>query len=246
MSVQKSSCLDAICQCKELAELSLADKEHLANMAKSVSFSKNTTLWSPGETPDFIYLQTSGICLFRMMSPNGVQAISGLSVTGNLLGEAEVFAGTIRSNECLVLEDSSFLKIPAESIAQRVQSDPEFCHHMLRIGNEKFIYMMNFFYLFKAGTIEERLTQVISFILYRLDIALDKPTTIPYKFTQTSLAHLAGSSRPLVQKVLAEWKKKNIAASRYGVIEIIDVEFFKRGIKSFVYHTHSSTNHFTS
>lgn len=213
--------------CSELRKLDGFWCNELASHAVIVDLEKDSTLWRAAEPADYVYLQTRGMCMFRLIGIEGTEAFSGVSVKGNILGETEVLAHSSRPNEALVLEPSSFLRFPATVFRQAIVECPEFARDMLRMIAEKYIHMMEVFYGSRVGTVEERLARIVFMIVIRSRLSLEQGLLIPHKLTQETLARISGISRPPVQQVLKKWKKEGIADASYGKFTILNPDYFK-------------------
>lgn len=182
-----------------LSEKSLAT---IAASGSSRQMQRGDTLFCEGDIPDHIYMVTSGRIAIVNRSIDGREAVVALMETGDLFGEMPLFDGGERSAGARVLEPSSVLAIPYETVRTLYLEQPDELWRVVKLLVSRLratdAILADSVFLDVTGRTAKRL----------LELAGDKDEfTLP--ITQEELAGMIGASRERVNKAIASFVRLN-------------------------------------
>lgn len=200
----------------------------LAGGSDMVTIRKGGFLWLPGEDPKHVFFQVSGFCQIRTVSAEGLGSSVGIGVPGQLLGEAEVIAGTPRFNEVVVREDAGYLRVSGRRFLEALDSDHVFCRAMTLVSNAKLLGVFRYCGYLQSGTVETRMAYVLCLLSDLCGVDGSGVAVIPFVISQETLAGYAGTTRQTCNRLLTMWGTEDLLDLIEGRIRLRDLAGMRR------------------
>ena len=188
---------------KDISLFSGIDDEslkHLEKVAVKKSFPKNTILFSKGDETDSLYVIKSGMVKALIIDEDGKEMILSTQRTGEYFGEMSLIDKEPRSATIMTKELTQMLIIHRDDFLKVFNSNPDMVYDLfkvllkrLRKSTEK-VESLAFKDVY--GRIAGLLTQLAK--------PVDDKWVINDKLTHREIAHMIGSSREMVSKILKE------------------------------------------
>lgn len=187
-------------------------------MARTVerSYSADMVLCREGDAPDGMYLLEKGRVLVQSLTIDG--AAVGLSVVdqGDVVGEQALLAQTARSATVIaVMPTTVRLLRPTQFRELRVER-PEIDQFLVHVLDARLREMSKRLAEAVHSTAEERVCRRV--------LALGSAFDGTIRLSQATLASLAGTTRPTVNRVLQDLVRDGAVRLRRARIEVIDPE----------------------
>lgn len=199
----------------ELDEDSIQD---LAEHATLVTFRRGDVVFHEGDTPDALYVVTSGRVAIANRSFDGRESMVALMEEGALFGEMSLFDRTSgRSTDARALKATTVLRVPFGPVAQIFQQRPQLLWNVVRMLCARLRIadgvLADSVFLDVTGRTAKRL----------LDLAGDKDE-FKLPLTQEELAGMVGASRERVNKSINQFIRLGWMTTTENGYRIIDRE----------------------
>lgn len=195
-------------------------RETFQRASTLVRLEKGRFLWLAGDPAECVYFQLSGFCQIVTDPAAETPASVALGTPGQLLGEAEVIAGSLRDSEAVIREDATFVRIGAGPFLDMIERDMTLCRMMLLIANVKFITMLEYSGVMQVRSAESRTAYVICLVSDLCGVVDNNGTAIPFPLSQQTLAAYAGSTRQTVNRLLTKWSSEGVLATDGGYLHV--------------------------
>ncbi|MCC1495877.1 Crp/Fnr family transcriptional regulator [Alcanivorax sp. 1008] len=197
-------------------------RKELLAQSRLITVRKDDYLWQTGASANHVWLQVSGFCQISQVLLDGRLASIGIGTPGDILGEAEVLAGTVRANEVMIRESASFLQIEAIKFQKLLDQWPSLSSAMLATSNAKFLGMIDFCAVMQSADVATRCAYLFVFLGDLCGQPDGAHTRIPYQISQDALASLAGTSRQTLNGALNRLRDAGIIFYEKGRLSIMD------------------------
>jgi len=180
------------------------------------TYSADGVLCREGDSPDGMYLLEQGRVLVQSLTVDG--AAVGLSVVdaGGVVGEQALLAETIRSATVVAVRPTT-VRLLRPTQFRRLRADrPEIDQFLVQVLDARLREMSKRLAEAVHSTAEERVCRRV--------LALGSAFDGTIRLSQATLASLAGTTRPTVNRVLQDLVREDIVQLRRARIEIINVE----------------------
>jgi CRP/FNR family cyclic AMP-dependent transcriptional regulator len=189
-----------------------------AVLARTVerSYGADMALCREGDAPDGMYLMEQGRALVQSLTVDG--AAVGLNVVdaGDVVGEQALLAQTARSATVVAVRPTIVrLLLPAQFRELRTER-PEIDQFLVLVLDERLREMSRRFNEAVHSTAEERVCRRV--------LALASAFDGKIRISQATLASLAGTTRPTVNRVLQQLVREESVRLRRARIEVVDPE----------------------
>jgi len=179
-------------------------------------YNADSVLCREGDAPDGMYLLERGRVLVQSLTVDG--AAVGLSVVdgGDVVGEQALLAQTSRSATVVAVRPTQVrLMRPTQFRELRVER-PEIDQFLVQILDARLRDMSKRLAEAVHSTAEERVSRRV--------LALGTAFDGTIRLSQATLASLAGTTRPTVNRVLQDLVRDELVRLRRARIEVIDPE----------------------
>ncbi len=185
--------------------------------AKPVHLAAGQVLFVADDPGDGCYRIDNGLLKVSIVSASGGERILSILGPGAIVGELAVLDGRPRSASVSALRDSELLFISKIRFHEFARKHPELYQHLLtllasRLRETNDVIAAESF-LPLRGRIALTLLEVAQH--FGEDVGAGR-IVIRQKFGQSDLAAMAGIARENVNRILADWKRRNMVSSISG------------------------------
>ena len=193
--------------------LSPEEREQVARLCPERRFSKGSTIFSPGDAPDALYVLTSGLVTLSHLSEDGQESILRVFGPGDVFGELFL---TVPARPFLAraLTASVVTVVPAKTFLRLLSSVPKIgfnficvlSRHLAEIALDRG----------RAGHkwSAERLALTLSKLAAAHGVKEKAGTAITLPLTHQILADMIGASRETVTRHLRRLKRQGVVSQR--------------------------------
>lgn len=180
------------------------------------SYQADQTLCREGDPPDGMYLLDEGRVLVQSLTVDG--AAVGLDVVdgGGVVGEQALLAERARSATVIAVRPTSVVLLRPQQFRELRLERPEIDQFLVNVLDERLREMSNRLAEAVHSTAEERVCRRLS--------ALGSAFNGTIRLSQSTLASLAGTTRPTVNRVLQDLTKDDIVKLRRARVDVIDID----------------------
>jgi len=180
------------------------------------SYSTDMILCREGDTPDGMYLIDQGRVLVQSVTIDG--AAVGLNVVdeGDVVGEQALLADSRRMATVMAVRPTQVRLLRPMQFAELRAEHPEIDQFLVQILDSRLREMSTRFAEAVHSTAEERVCRRV--------LALGSAFDGTIRLSQATLASLAGTTRPTVNRVLQELVRDEAVALRRARIEVLDTD----------------------
>lgn len=201
-------------------EFTPGELNDLAQAAKLRTLHRNDVLFGEGDTPEHLYVTTSGRIAIANKSIDGRESMIALMEEGDLFGEMGLFDGEGRSAEARALEISEVIEIPYVPVREIYTTRPQLLwsvvHLLARRIRTTDEALADSVFLDVTGRTAKRILELAG--------SADE-FTLPV--TQEELAGMVGASRERVNKAIASFVRLgwlDQADRRYRIVRRVELE----------------------
>ncbi len=193
-------------------EMSSDEIKEVDRITVEESVKKKSTIFSPGDPSQKIYILKEGHIKISRVSEEGREVTLALLEPGDIFGELEVLQDSPRDTLAEALDDSQLCVIQKEHFLSMIHRKPEYSFRLVKLIG------------FRLKKIENRVEDLVfrdvhsRAALLLLQFSKDYGRAVPegiqidLKVTHQEIANLIGSIRETVSAVLGEFKKEGLIA----------------------------------
>ena len=189
-----------------------------AVLARTVerTYNADMVLCREGDAPDGMYLLEQGRVLVQSVTVDG--AAVGLNVVdeGDVVGEQALLAETARSATVIAVRPTQVRLLRPTQFRELRTERPEIDQFLVQVLDARIREMSNRLAEAVHSTAEERVCRRV--------LALGSAFDGTIRLSQATLASLAGTTRPTVNRVLQDLVRDESVRLRRARIEVIDTE----------------------
>ncbi len=208
--------------------LSVLDDEQrraLLQQARRRRFKRNEIVFHDGDPGDTVHLVTKGHFAIRIATPLGDVATVRVVGPGEHFGELAVLSPGPRAGTVVAYDAAETLSLSRDDFAELRRRSPR-AEEMVVMAlvtevRRLAAALVDALYLPADRRVWRRLLELV-----RMFQGSDEPVIVP--LIQEDLAHLAGTGRPTVNRVLRSGEADGVLVLARGRIEVIDVAALER------------------
>lgn len=189
-----------------------------AVLARTVerTYNADMVLCREGDAPDGMYLLEQGRVLVQSVTVDG--AAVGLNVVdeGDVVGEQALLAETARSATVIAVRPTQIRLLRPTQFRELRLERPEIDQFLVQVLDARIREMSNRLAEAVHSTAEERVCRRV--------LALGSAFDGTIRLSQATLASLAGTTRPTVNRVLQDLVRSELVRLRRARIEVINAE----------------------
>ena len=189
-----------------------------AVLARTVerSYSADMVLCREGDAPDGMYLLEQGRVLVQSLTVDGAAIGLSVLVEGDVVGEQALLAQTARSATVTAVRPTMVRLLRPTQFRELRTERPEIDQFLVGVLDERLREMSRRLAEAVHSTAEERVCRRV--------LALASAFDGTIQLSQATLASLAGTTRPTVNRVLQELVRDESVRLRRARIEVVDRE----------------------
>lgn len=184
--------------------------ESLFHLGRKAIYKRGAVLFIQGEPATCFYLLRRGRVKVSIYTEEGSEKILAILDDNSLIGESSALLGQPHNGTAVVLAESEIYSFPADEVLRLMQTSPELSVKLIKSLVTKIrlltLQVENLSFLDAPTRITRMLAKVAS--LYGKAAGPDGEVKV--RITHQELAHISGSSRVTVTKVLNDLRKQGI------------------------------------
>ena len=171
-----------------------------------VHYPRGTVIYAQGDTPDAVFFLKSGQVKLTVCSPSGREAIIGLLIAGDFVGEGCLVGQNARLATATALTDSTAIRVEKVAMANLLRTDPKFSEYFLSYLLMRNVSVQADLISRTFNSTEKRLARAL-LLLARASEGQSLPAVIP-RVTHETLAQMIGATRAQVSTLMSRFRKK--------------------------------------
>jgi CRP-like cAMP-binding protein len=211
-----------------LDALSQGNVDELRALGRPRRYPVGARLFSEREAGDAVLVLLSGRVKLSATSESGREALLGIRVPGELIGEMSAIDGAPRSATATALEPVEVLSVSSEAFVAYLHRTPGVALVLVRMLNRRLRdadhKRIEFLAQDTVGRVCSRLVELAE----RFGEPSDSGTDINIAITQEDLAGWTGSSREAVIRALRTLRELGWIATGRRTITLLDLEMLRR------------------
>ena len=207
-----------------LADLPLEDFELLtANKTEKIYKKGEVIFWEGAYAAGIFYITMGKVKKYKV-DKNGREQIIYVANTGELLGYHAILSEDRYPDSAAVLEESKIAFIPKDDFLDTLQQSELLNRRLLKTLSHEFAVLANSLSMFAQKSVRERLALQLIVLRekYKLNFYVGMPVEI--NISRDDLAHLVGTARESVVRVLTEFKEDGILETKGRKIIVHNVK----------------------
>jgi CRP-like cAMP-binding protein len=188
---------------------------HLSDLLNTYSlrkFKKGQTVLFQGEVPRYAYVVKTGTVKTYNISPLGEEQLISLSNEYDILPEAWFLGeASVAYYFYEAFTDCTVYAIPREELVKKVNSSPEFAHHLLQRFMRLYVGASVHINALEQPRSRDKLVHLLHYLMLRFgeDQSKDK-VTLSLRLTHQTLANMLGVTRETIATELSRLRREKI------------------------------------
>ena len=216
-----------------LSELSQKNLTLLSRIARKCAFKKGEQIFSVSTSGNKLYIVTSGRVKIFAASPSGKLKVLDYLEKGDFFGEMSLLDQETRSASACAVDDSNLIIIHKKDFQKLLKNQPELslsflkviCNRLRRADKE--IEALSF------QNVLGRLAIILLDFADRYGAETPEGIRLDIDITHQDLAHLAGTAREMVTRIITRFKKTQCISFNEKLRRITITD--KEKLKGFIY-----------
>lgn len=204
--------------------------EHLYPYFESAGYRKqylpDEVIYLQGESADQLYVIVSGRVRAYYIDINGRELTFEIIEKGRIFGESSFLSYCVNPVSISAVNEVELIVCDMQQLYQCMEESRELSSLIIQLLSSTCNHLSE---QLRRITLYDRYQKIASFLLYETAFPNEdrgvSRDSIPY--TQEELALCLGLNRVTVNRVLREWKQKDIIASSYGNIRILNRSYLQ-------------------
>lgn len=190
-------------------------------------------LFRAGDKGNGCYLLNHGLLKVVISSPQGEERILAILGPGTIAGELSVIDGEPRSASVFAIKDCELSFISQSAFDECARQHPEIYHYLVDVLAGRLRETSQSVAADSFLTVRSRLARALLELAKFLGEEEDQGRiVIRHKISQNDLAAMAGVARENVNRVLSDWRRRNVVTRSTGYYCLNDVARLKRRAES--------------
>lgn len=205
-------------------DLSGAEFEHL-HLEKSCNFyKKGQVIYFEGNHPSGLFCIHDGKVKIFKIGQEGKEQIIRFAKAGDVLGYRGLISGETYSASAETLDDSRICFIPKDVIFDLFKKNGNFSLNIIKLLSQDLEDIEQRMVNLAQKPVRERLAEAL--IILKETYGMDKndENCINVTLTREDLANIVGTATETVIRLLSDFKKEKIIASKGKKIQILDIK----------------------
>lgn len=207
------------------AELGERDLNILAGEFHSRKYKRKEIIFHQGDDSHVLYIVMKGKLRIFSISPAGNETSIRIFSTHDMIGEFAAIDGRPRSTTAQAVEDCVLLEMKQRKFLQCVREMPELAMGLIKLLVEKLRWTTVYAETIAQYDTAGRLLHIIlnyNEVLGKAIVA-GKRYEMDLSMNQSDLASLVGARREWVNRILQDWRHRDLIEYKRGKITILDL-----------------------
>ena len=218
-----STCSDCVCPCTNECDLSPRNAP-LFTHGEEVRFDRGRTIWSRGESADFVLAICTGVLAQTRTWKGRKEVVVNLACRGDVIGAEAVMPDGKRPFGCRVIEPVKAVAIDRKRLGEILLTNPELRQPLLECTLAEVGQLADHLPDLGSGRIPARLAKILLRIADRLAIRDARGLFIPVKLRRTDLADMLACRSETVIRVMTKWEREGLVHTQREGLVLMNAE----------------------
>jgi CRP-like cAMP-binding protein len=199
-----------------------ADRQRLAEVARTHSYAKGSAIFSEGEPSDFFITIVMGRVKVYKATPAGKEVILEIFGPGDPLGATAAYEGRPFPATAVALEDTECVLIPRASFFALLEQHPSLVRGLLTGLTHRLVELTTRIADLSGARVEARFARV--FLKLAKDIGRNGKggTFVPLALSRQELADMTGTTIETCIRIMSRWGKEDIVKTDKDGFTLLD------------------------
>jgi CRP-like cAMP-binding protein len=199
-----------------------ADRQRLAEVARTHSYAKGIAIFSEGEPSDFFITIVTGRVKVYKATPAGKEVILEIFGPGDPLGATAAYEGRPFPATAVALEDTECVLIPRTSFFALLEQHPSLVRGLLTGLTHRLVELTTRIADLSGARVEARFARV--FLKLARDIGRQGAggTFVPLALSRQELADMTGTTIETCIRIMSRWGKEDIVKTDKDGFTLLD------------------------
>jgi CRP/FNR family transcriptional regulator, cyclic AMP receptor protein len=227
-NIKENATTRRIALLKEIPLFAGVNEKHLSAIVqdlRSREYKKDELLFRQGDESREIYLILKGKVRIYKISPSGDETSIDIFSTHNLLGEFAALDNEPRSASAKAVNAVTVLAMSQEHFSHHINTVPGLALNLARLLSGKLRWTAAFAESIAQFDAAGRLLHILldNNSRYGEEVEPGKRYVLNLALSQSDLASMVGARREWVNRILNEWRRRDLIEFENGVITILDL-----------------------
>ncbi|MBE3575834.1 MAG: Crp/Fnr family transcriptional regulator [Firmicutes bacterium] len=199
---------DRLKQVPLFAQMDDDDLERLAQIVRVAEYRRGEQVFLAGDPGDAFYMVISGSVRIYILSEDGREKTLTLLGPGEFFGEMALVDDAPRSASAQALEFARLMVLSRGAFTHMITTHPDMAIKVIRVLSQRLREANSQMEQLAFGDVRGRVAAVLLDLAQRYPAPARKELRIAFRLTQQELAHLTGTARETVTRVLGEFQDR--------------------------------------
>lgn len=217
------------CIIKQFNALKALGKEDLIRISgckTSKIIPKGEILFKEGEKINGVYCIKNGVCKLSKLSTNGKEQIIKLVVKGDLLGQRSLVTDEVSNLSAIAINEMEVCFIPKHEVIHDLKQNSRFSLNMLQDMAKELKAADNLKVDLAQKSVKQRIAETLIYLYDNFGITSEGYLKII--LSREDYANMVGTATESAIRILSQFKKDNLIATKGKQIKIENLEGLKR------------------
>ncbi len=208
--------------------LAAADRSHLAEIARVVTYERGERLFSEGDPSDFFITIAAGRVKVLKSTAAGKDVILEVFGSGDPLGAVASYEGRPFPASAIALEPTTCVVVPRREFFALLERHPSLVRGLLLGLTVRLVELTNRIVDLTGGKVEPRFARLFLKMAEESGAAVAEGIAVPVHLSRQDLADLAGTTIETSIRIMSRWGKEGLVRTERDGFVILD----KRGLET--------------
>ena len=199
-----------------------ADRQRLAEVARTHSYAKGIAIFSEGEPSDFFITIVTGRVKVYKATPAGKEVILEIFGPGDPLGATAAYEGRPFPATAVALEDSECVLIPRTSFFALLEQHPSLVRGLLTGLTHRLVELTTRIADLSGARVEARFARVFLKLARDIGRQGEGGTFVPLALSRQELADMTGTTIETCIRIMSRWGKEDIVKTDKDGFTLLD------------------------
>lgn len=205
------------------SHLTLKEREILANQLTLRQYEKGQPVFFEGEIKDVLYIVFAGRVKLFKLSSAGKEQIIHIYEPCNLFAEVSIFEEKSMPANCTVVEKTTLIELPKQSLLTLISQDPNIAFKMLAMQAKRMRFLTQ---KIENLTLQDANQRLIHYLVSQVKNPTIS-TTFTLNISKTTLALLLGISRENLSRLLKKLQTLNLIIVNRQTLTLLNLNKLK-------------------
>jgi CRP-like cAMP-binding protein len=199
-----------------------ADRQRLAEVARTHSYAKGSAIFSEGEPSDFFITIVTGRVKVYKATPAGKEVILEIFGPGDPLGATAAYEGRPFPATAVALEDTECVLIPRASFFALLEQHPSLVRGLLTGLTHRLVELTTRIADLSGARVEARFARVFLKLARDIGRTGEGGTFVPLALSRQELADMTGTTIETCIRIMSRWGKEDIVKTDKDGFTLLD------------------------